>query len=395
MAAAPLEAQIAAIQAELVSRCADLGALVADTVWREVAFYHESGRFTRDEVRQDCTQNVRFLFAGLTSAAVFDTTAAASSGCEGARAGVPLPTLMAAYRIGCRLIWEEIVTLAAQRPDITPEALIRATARIWMAQDVLTDATVSAYRDESTRLMLAQEAERAALVEALIEGRIVEQSTLWEIATLLRIPARGPFVVVAAQCAALGRSALPGIESKLGSADIASAWRLLPDLQIGLVHVDTDRKFEILTQTLARVAAAPIGVSSHFGDLTEVSDAVTYARIAMSAERPDGSMLTVFESDPLAIAAVSAPRVMKRISSAVFAGFADLDAHERETLVSTFRAWMACGGSVNTTAETLFCHPNTVRHRLKRIEDRTGLSLHRPRELAELCLAFEIELRLP
>ena len=98
--------------------------------------------------------------------------------------------------------------------------------------------------------------------------------------------------------------------------------------------------------------AAPIGVSSHFGDLTEVSDAVTYARIAMSAARPDGSMLTVFESDPLAIAAVSAPRVMKRISSAVFAGFADLDAHERETLVATFCAWMACGGSVNTTAET-------------------------------------------
>lgn len=395
MAAAPLEAQIAAIQAELVSRCADLGALVADTVWREVAFYHESGRFTRGEVQQDCTENVRFLFAGLASAAVFDTTAAASSGCEGARAGVPLPTLMAAYRIGCRLIWEEIVALAAQRPDITPEALIRATARIWMAQDVLTDATVSAYRDEATRLMLTQEAERAALVEALIEGRIVEQSTLWEIATLLRIPARGPYVVVAAQCAAVGRSALPGIESKLSSADIASAWRLLPDLQIGLVHVDTDRKFEILTQTLSRVAAAPIGVSSHFGDLTEVSDAVTYARIAMSAERPDGSMLTVFESDPLAIAAVSAPRVMKRISSAVFAGFADLDAHERETLVATFCAWMACGGSVNTTAETLFCHPNTVRHRLKRIEDRTGLSLHRPRELAELCLAFEIELRLP
>lgn len=171
MAAAPLEAQIAAIQAELVSRCADLGALVADTVWREVAFYHESGRFTRGEVQQDCTENVRFLFAGLTSAAVFDTTAAASSGCEGARAGVPLPTLMAAYRIGCRLIWEEIVALAAQRPDITPEALIRATARIWMAQDVLTDATVSAYRDEATRLMLTQEAERAALVEALIEGR--------------------------------------------------------------------------------------------------------------------------------------------------------------------------------------------------------------------------------
>jgi hypothetical protein len=394
MAGSTLEAQIAAIQAELVGKCSDLGTVVADTVWHGVSFYHQSGRFTRSEVQQDCTENLRFLFAGLSSAAEFDTSAAATTGLEGARAGAPLPALMEAYRIGCRLVWEEIVALAAERPDITPEALIRATARIWLAQDVLTDATATAYRDETSRQTLTQEAERAALVEALIEGRIIEHSTLWEIASFLRIPASGPYVVVAAQCAAVGKSALPGIESKLNSIDIASAWRLLPDLQLGLVHVDNDRKFEALKQTLSRVTATPIGVSSHFGELTEVPDAVNYARIALSAERQDGSMLTVFDADPLAIAAVSAPRVMKRIASTVFAGFADLDTHEKDTLVSTFRAWMANGGSINPTAEKLFCHPNTVRHRLKRIEDRTGLSLHRPRELAELCLAFEIDLRL-
>jgi len=50
---------------------------------------------------------------------------------------------------------------------------------------------------------------------------------------------------------------------------------------------------------------------------------------------------------------------------------------------------------INATAERLYCHPNTVRHRLRRIEDRTGKSIGRPRELAELCLAFEIDLRLP
>lgn len=395
MPAANVETQIAAIQAELVGKCAALGALVGQTVWDEVPFYRESGVYTRSEVLEACTLDLRFLLAGLSGPATFDTSAAANSGREGARDGVPLPVLMEDYRIGCRLVWEEIVALAAERRDISPEALIRATARIWLAQDVLTDATVTAYREETTRQILTQEAERAALVEALIEGRVIEHSTRWEIATVLRIPARGPYVVVAAQCAAIGKSALPGIESKLSSMDIPSAWRLLPDLQIGLVHVDSDRKFEALKTTLARVSHAPIGVSSHFDDLTEVPDAVTYARIALSAERPDGAMLCVFEADPLAVAAVSAPRVMKRISSAVFAGFADLDSHEKDTLVSTFRAWMACGGSVNATAEKLFCHPNTVRHRLKRIEERTGLSLNRPRELAELCLAFEIDLRLP
>jgi DNA-binding PucR family transcriptional regulator len=42
------------------------------------------------------------------------------------------------------------------------------------------------------------------------------------------------------------------------------------------------------------------------------------------------------------------------------------------------------------SAAQLFCHPNTVRHRLHRIEAQTGHSLAVPNQLAELCLAFEI-----
>jgi DNA-binding PucR family transcriptional regulator len=42
----------------------------------------------------------------------------------------------------------------------------------------------------------------------------------------------------------------------------------------------------------------------------------------------------------------------------------------------------------------LICHPNTVRHRLRRIEKRTNRSLSRPKDVAELCLAFEVHRRL-
>jgi isopentenyl diphosphate isomerase/L-lactate dehydrogenase-like FMN-dependent dehydrogenase len=50
--------------------------------------------------------------------------------------------------------------------------------------------------------------------------------------------------------------------------------------------------------------------------------------------------------------------------------------------------------SLNAAAEALVCHPNTVRYRLRRIEQRTGRSLSRPRDVAELCLAFEVHRRL-
>jgi DNA-binding PucR family transcriptional regulator len=51
-------------------------------------------------------------------------------------------------------------------------------------------------------------------------------------------------------------------------------------------------------------------------------------------------------------------------------------------------------GSLNAAGELLFCHPNTVRYRLHRIEQRTRRSLSRPRDVAELCLVFEVHRRL-
>jgi DNA-binding PucR family transcriptional regulator len=59
-------------------------------------------------------------------------------------------------------------------------------------------------------------------------------------------------------------------------------------------------------------------------------------------------------------------------------------------LFETFRVWQDNDASVRSAAEVLICHPNTVRHRLRRIEKRTGRSLSRPKDVAELCLAFEV-----
>ncbi|HWF29470.1 MAG TPA: helix-turn-helix domain-containing protein, partial [Mycobacterium sp.] len=107
------------------------------------------------------------------------------------------------------------------------------------------------------------------------------------------------------------------------------------------------------------------------------------------------SLVAVFDDTPLAVAAVSAPEVMGKIRSLVLWRLDELPAEERTILLDTFRAWVAAGGSANDTAAKIYCHPNTVRHRLHRIEELTGRSLSRPKDLAELCLAFEVERRLP
>lgn len=389
MASAHLESQIIEIKTALLNRCDALGTAVAETIWREVGYYAETGQVTRDELTANSKKSLRAIFEVLNADSQYETEIAARTGEARALAGIPISAIMEAYRVAARLTWDELVSVAASRPHLSREAFIRATGRLWLAQDVYTSAMAARYRDTMSRKVLNLAAERAALVEALLDGRIIEQAGLWEIAKLLRLPARGPYVIVAAECASIGRSALVGIEARLKSIEIASAWRLLPDVELGLVHVRNNAALDKLTKTLTEIASTRIGVSSRFDDLRRTAQAVKYARTALSVDRRDGSSLVMFEAKPLAIAAVSAPSVMKQVSSAIFA---DFEERERESLFTTFRMWASTGGSITDTAERLYCHANTVRHRLRRIEELTGKSLNRPLDLAELCLAFEIEL---
>ena len=150
-----------------------------------------------------------------------------------------------------------------------------------------------------------------------------------------------------------------------------------------------------LVEVLRQAASARVGISPPFHELSETSDALRYARLAVSGKPSTESLVNVFDDTPLAVAAVSAPEVMAKIRSSLLGRLDELAAEERAPLLDTFQAWLQAGGSANDTAAMIYCHPNTVRHRLRRIEELTGRSLSRPRDLAELCLAFEVELRLP
>jgi DNA-binding PucR family transcriptional regulator len=105
--------------------------------------------------------------------------------------------------------------------------------------------------------------------------------------------------------------------------------------------------------------------------------------------------VTVFDDSVLAVAAVSAPEITEKVATVIFGQFDDLSSEEKDVLSDTFRAWLANQGSAAKAAAQLHVHPNTVRHRLHRIEARTGRSLAVPDQLAELCLAFEIRENIP
>jgi hypothetical protein len=384
-----IDEELRPISSMLADRVDELAQEVASAVRAQVDFYKSTRAVTDHDLLASCTDNLRFALNSLEDGVAFDTSPAVATGSRRATAGIPLPAVMDAYRVASYRLWDAVVDIATEQRGISRDMVIRATRRIWRFQNLYTDAMASAYKQQTMHQVLEDEAERAALTEALLDGRNLSDYSVWEVAQLLRLPLCGPYVVIAAQCPTLGKQALPGITAKLRGIDIFSAWRLLPDVQVGIAQVVASKR-DTMLELIERQAIKRVGVSPQFHELTDTAQALRYARIALNARSSNSGGLTVFEDSVLAVAAVSAPEVTKKVAAIILGQFDDLSSQERGVLFDTFRAWLANKGSVTDTAAQLYVHPNTVRHRLHRIERHTGRSLAVPDELAELCLAFEV-----
>jgi len=255
-------------------------------------------------------------------------------------------------------------------------------------------AVMAGHCDDREQQMLDGTARRSLLIDAIVDGRVRDDCVLDAIASTLRLPKDGPFVVIAAKVRLDGREPLTAIEAKLPSLDVCSAWQLVPDWQVGIVHVKSEHHLDRIIELVSRMAVDRVGMSARFNDLRETPRAVHFAKMMLRGLPTSDGPVAMFDGTIAATAALAAPAIMVESAGIVLAGFFDLPDDERDMLFETFQVWLETDASLAACAETLCCHTNTVRYRLRRIEKRTGLSLSRPRDVVELCLAIEVHRRL-
>jgi PucR C-terminal helix-turn-helix domain/GGDEF-like domain len=379
------------VLARLIAQHDALARELAAQIRADVAYYRDPSQAV-DDLEDTCRAQLAAALTQLDRPDAMDGTAARINGAKQAEARVPLTSLMDAYRVGSHFIWKTVAAACAATA-VASEHVLALADRLWLVQDTFTQAMTEGYRDVATARLLSEEAERASVVAALLQGQVLAQDTLWELATVLQLPQRGPFVVVVAEVADLGRHALPMVESRLRVADVLSAWQLRPDTQVGIVHVPSPSRQEGLLEVLRLYPEARLGVSPPYPKLDETGEGLRFARIAMTAAPPSGGVV-VFDDNPILIASVAEPEVMRRVASNILATLASMRADDRQILLDTFDAWLHSHGSADLAAQRLFVHPNTVRQRLRRLEERTKRSLADPLDITVLCLALEADRRL-
>ncbi|MGP4022028.1 PucR family transcriptional regulator [Actinomadura sp. 3N407] len=138
----------------------------------------------------------------------------------------------------------------------------------------------------------------------------------------------------------------------------------------GLLGVDGD--MAVLITNDDHAWAEPAGVGSP-GPLEHLPLSLTESVAALDAARRSGGV--VHASDLATFQAL-----LGRLTQDQMAPFVDqiarplseYDAAHGTRLTETLRTFLDMGGSVGATSRALFLHPNTLRHRLARIESLTG-----------------------
>jgi hypothetical protein len=370
-------------------RLPELGRRVALEIRQQMRVYRvESTVVSGDDLTHSVMSNLQAVIDALRRPDAIDVTEARATGVRRAQQGVPLPEVQRAFRIGFSALWDRLMDVVALTGESELGTLTGAATTFWYLIDEYLEAVGSAYRDSTAELVRAQRRRRAALLEALFSGGVVTENATWDITQLFDLPHDGTFAVVVAETGDLGRSALTNVERALHEGRMASIWRRTPAYDLGIVSVGATGNIDCLIKILRTRATGRIGLSPAFTGLENTSRALHLAHVALASIANGAATVVCFEDAPLSMLVAAAPEEATALAHHLLSPILELPVVDRDVLLDTVDAWIGNAGSTKRTACELYCHPNTVRYRLQRVQTELRISLTDPSALAELVVAL-------
>ena len=192
--------------------------------------------------------------------------------------------------------------------------------------------------------------------------------------------------------AAAGDQIVTLIPLPAGSSDSPAAHAFAARLRDAQPVLESDRSRIRLT---AGISAPAEGVAALAGALHEAQSARRLAAIRAAAASPAPvPAVCVVTSDEvtsheLLLASVPAS-VLRSFRDRLLGPLLAYDERHRAELLPTLREFLACSGSWNACAARMYVHVNTVRYRIRRVEELTGRDLSCLDDQVDFFLALRI-----
>lgn len=311
------------------------------------------------------------------SASPADLEEAGRAGENRASVGVPVDEMLRAFRIGAQEVWAHQHE-QGRRQGLDEAVLLEIAQAAWEWTDLAMAHAAKTHRRVELELASHDLEQRANLLRSMLFGSVGAAELQLQAAAHGLVPDRAyhPF-----RARASGATSLHELERAILSSGTAEARAIL----VGVVDGDLAG---VLSRRPAIRCGGVVGVGPP-AKLVELEPAFQLASSALEVASAFG-MQGVFDLDDLALHAAifHEHHVGDQLVERYALPLDRLGAFGR-TIEVTLEAFFHHGMRVEPTAKSLFVHPNTLRHRLRRFEEITGADLGRSEDLFRVWWALE------
>lgn len=292
--------------------------------------------------------------------------------------GRNLEPLQTAMRLGARVGWRRLTEIAVPL-GLSPQSLYDLGEAIFVYLDQLADAAAEGFDEARAHAAGEMERRRHRLLDLLLSQPPASGEAIADLAKAAgwRLPKTVACVALDDQNGAFRTPSLP--PDVLAGLERRNPCLLVPDPS-GPGQAQT---LEHALRGWKAVVGPAVPLASAAASLRWASEALTLARRGVL---PDGLLrcsehmatLVVFKDEEL-VSALAAARL---------APLAHLRPTQQDRLAETLLAWLRYGRGAGEVAARLHVHPQTVRYRLRQLEELYG------EQLADPDIRFELEIVL-
>ena len=289
-----------------------------------------------------------------------------------------LDSLQAAYRVGARVSWQRAVKVG-RREGLLSSTMFQLADTLLGYIDQLATLSVEGYMEAKAHTADALNQWRRRLLRLILESPPAPESALKDLANLAGWTVPDEVTMIA-----MGHGtpdAAPPLDDVLSDLDTVEPYLLVPG------RLSADRRARLVTEFPgSRLAVGPtVRVSA-------AADSLRWARQALALAESgaiDAEPVILCEEHLCEMLLSSDWQLVEQLADREFAAVREMTPHRRNRLIETLEAWLEARGSAAKIAERLRVHPQTVRYRMRQLEQSLGEQLDDP----DSRFAMELVLR--